>query len=211
MTRPVVLGLTGSIGMGKSTTAQVFREAGVPVWDADAAVHRLYAPGGAGVAAVAHLCPGAVAAGAVDRAALREAAMSDPGLLARLEAAIHPLAAADRAAFLRQAGAAGAAVAVLDIPLLFETGADREADATIVVSAPRDIQRARVLSRPGMTDAAFAAIEARQMPDAEKRRRATWVIETTGLDSARADVARILSEARERHARNSARHRNDGA
>ncbi len=198
MARPFLLGLTGSIGMGKSTTAAMFAAAGAAVWDADAAVHRLYAPGGAAVAAVAALAPGAVAGGGVDRAALRAALARDPGLLARLEAAVHPLVARDRAAFVEAAAREGRVVVVLDIPLLFETGAERQMDATAVVSAPAEVQRARVLARPGMTDAHLDGILARQMPDAEKRRRATWVIDTTPLAAAEAAVGRIMAAARAR-------------
>jgi dephospho-CoA kinase len=189
-----VLGLTGSIGMGKSTTAGFFAEQGARVWDADAAVHRLYAPGGAAVAAVAGLMPQAVRDGAVDRAALRAAVTGDAGLLKRLEAAVHPLVAADRLAFLDAARAEGARVAVCDIPLLFETGQAGAFDAVVVVSAPPEVQRGRVLARPGMTDAALDAILARQMPDAEKRARADFVVDTgAGLDAARAQVAAIMA------------------
>ncbi len=202
MRRPYVLGLTGSIGMGKSTTAAMFAEAGVPVWDADAAVHRLYAPGGAAVPRVAALCRDAVVQGAVDRGRLKAALAADPGLLLRLEAAVHPLVAADRAAFVADAAARGAPVVVLDIPLLFETGGETGVDATVVVTAPAEVQRARVLARPGMTPAQLDAILARQMPDAEKRRRATHVIETTTPEAARARVRDILERiaAEERHA-----------
>lgn len=213
MPRPYVLGLTGSIGMGKSTTAAMFADEGVPVWDADAAVHRLYGPGGAAVPAVAALCPAAVVAGAVDRGRLKQALAADPSLLARLEAAVHPLVAADRAAFLDEAAARGAPVVVLDVPLLFETGADAGVDATVVVTAPEAVQRARVLARPGMTEAQFRALLARQMPDAEKRRRATHVIETDTLEGARARVRALLAEiAAERgHARDRPGHRDHGA
>lgn len=193
MARPFLLGLTGSIGMGKSTTAAMFAAEGAAVWDADAAVHRLYSAGGAGVAAVAALAPGAVVDGAVDRARLRAALADDPGLLGRLEAAIHPLVAADRAGFVAAAHREGRTVVVLDVPLLFETGAAAGMDASVVVSAPADVQRARVLARPGMTAAHLDAILARQMPDAEKRRRATWVIETTTPEAARAAVRRIMA------------------
>ncbi|HEU0222255.1 MAG TPA: dephospho-CoA kinase [Paracoccaceae bacterium] len=191
----IVLGLTGSIGMGKSTTAGFFREAGVPVWCADEAVHRLYAPGGGGSAAIAALAPAAAREGAVDREALRQAVLADPGLLRRIEAAIHPLAAADRAAFLARARAAGAALAVCDIPLLFETGAETALDRVLVVTAPAEAQRARVLERPGMTEAALAAILARQLPDAEKRARADYVIDTAlGRDHARAAVQALIRD-----------------
>lgn len=194
MTRPFVLGLTGSIGMGKSTVAAMFREAGVPVWDADAAVAALYAPGGAGVPAIAALCPAAVAGGAVDRAVLRDWIAADPAALGRIEAAIHPLVAADRRRFLAAEAAAGARLVVLDIPLLFETGAESGADATLVVSAPPEVQRARVLARPGMTEAAFERLLAKQMPDAEKRRRADHVIWSVELGPTRREVGRLIAE-----------------
>ncbi len=190
----IVVGLTGSIGMGKSATAAVFADLGVPVWDADAAVHRLYRPGGAGVEPIRALAPDAATAQGVDRAALRAAILADPTLLARIEAAIHPLVAADRDAFLAQARAGGAALAVCDIPLLFETDADAWLDKVVVVSAPTEIQRARVLRRPGMTEEALDAILARQLPDAEKRARADYVVDTGGpKDHARAQVAAILA------------------
>jgi len=174
----MIVGLTGSMAMGKSTAARAIAEAGVPVWDADSAVHRLYAPGGAGARAVAALAPEAVGSDGVDRTALRAAVTADPELLPRIEAAIHPLVAADRAAFLARAEAEGAPLALCDIPLLFETGAETEFDRVIVVSAPAAQQRARVLARPGMTEAAFDRILARQTPDVEKRARADHVIDT---------------------------------
>jgi len=190
----IAVGLTGSIGMGKSTVAQAFADAGAAVWDADAAVHALYAPGGAGARAVAALAPQAVGADGVDRAALRAAALADPGLLARIEAAVHPLVAADRAAFLAAARDAGAAVAVCDVPLLFETGAEADFDAVVVVSAPADAQRARVLARPGMTPQALAAILSRQTPDAEKRARADFVIDTgKTVEAAQAQARAVLA------------------
>ncbi|MCC5966955.1 MAG: dephospho-CoA kinase [Natronohydrobacter sp.] len=189
--RPYRLGLTGSIGMGKSTTAGFFRELGVPVWDADAAVHRLYAPGGAAVGPVSALCPAAVVDGAIDRNVLKDWIARDKGALAKLEAVVHPLVAEDRAAFI--AGAQGPLV-VLDIPLLFEVGAD--VDGVLVVTAPTEVQRARVLARPGMTEAQFDAILARQMPDAEKRARADFVIETLDMDSTRRDVQNLVARLR---------------
>ncbi len=185
------LGLTGSIGMGKSTTARLFAEAGVPVWDADAAVHRLYRRGGGGAAAIAPLVPAAVVDGAVDRDRLRAAVLADPGLLARIEAAVHPLVAADRAAFL--AAEAGAPLVLLDIPLLYETEAEAWLDGVLVVTAPAGVQRARVLGRPGMTEAALDRILARQTPDAEKRARADFVIETDkGVEAARVAVQGLI-------------------
>lgn len=194
-TTPRLIGLTGSIGMGKSTTAAMFAEAGLPVWDADAAVHRLYAAGGPAGPLLAPLCPEAVGAdGAVDRAALKHWIARDPAALPAIERVVHPLVAADRAAFIARAAQAGAPAVVLDIPLLFETGADRDMDRVVVVSAPAEVQRARVLARPGMTAAQFDTILARQLPDAEKRARADDVIGTLTLEQARAAVARIVAE-----------------
>lgn len=189
--RPYRLGLTGSIGMGKSTTAGFFRDLGVPVWDADAAVHRLYGAGGAAVAAVGAVCPEAVQGAAVDRAVLKDWIATDPTALARLEHAVHPLVAKDREEFV--ADQSGPLV-VLDIPLLFETGA--KVDGVLVVSAPEAVQRARVLARPDMTAAQLDTILARQLPDAEKRARADFVIETTDMDSARAAVQDLVERLR---------------
>jgi len=183
------LGLTGSIGMGKSTTAQMFRDLGVPVWDADAAVHRLYQ--GAAVGPVGALCPSAVRDGQIDRAALKDWIARDPGALAKLEAVVHPLVAADRAAFIAQADAP---LVVLDIPLLFETRAD--VDGVLVVTAPPDVQRARVLARPGMDSVQFDRILSRQLPDADKRARADFVIETLDMDRTRAAVQDLVSKLR---------------
>ena len=195
MIRPYLLGLTGSIGMGKSATARLFAEAGVPVWDADAAVHRLYAPGGRGAAALAELAPEAVAGGGVDREALRRAVLADPGLLAQIEARVHPLVARDREAFV--AGNVGADLVLLDIPLLFETGAEAGLDGVLVVSAPPEAQRERVLARPGMSEAALAGILARQLPDAEKRARADFVVLTDkGVEAARRDVLSLIARIR---------------
>ncbi|HSF95990.1 MAG TPA: dephospho-CoA kinase [Thermohalobaculum sp.] len=191
----ITLGLTGSIGMGKSTALGFFAAEGVPVWDADAAVHRLYGTGGAGAEAIRAIVPEAVGAGGVDRAKLRAAILADPALLKRIEAAIHPLVAADRDAFLARARAAGAPLAVCDIPLLFETGAADWLDKIAVVSAPADLQRERVLNRPGMTPEAFEVILAKQIPDAEKRARADYVIDTSQtLDHARDQVRAILAD-----------------
>ncbi len=188
MSAPYRLGLTGSIGMGKSTTAGFFREAGVPVWDADAAVHRLYGPGGAAAGPVGRLCPQAVNGGAVDRAVLKAWIAQDPSALSRLEAVVHPLVAADREDFV---AAVRGPLVVLDIPLLFEVGA--EVDGVLVVTAPQEVQRARVLSRPGMSEAQLDQILARQMPDAEKRARADFVIETLDMDSTRAAVQDLVA------------------
>jgi dephospho-CoA kinase len=183
------LGLTGSIGMGKSTTAKMFRDAGIPVWDADAAVHRLYAKDGVAVGSVGALCPEAIEEGAVSRDRLKEALAKDPDLLSRLEKIVHPLVAEDRKAFL--ADNATAPLVVLDIPLLFETG-NSDIDSILVVSTDADTQRARVLARPGMTEEMFTRILARQLPDAEKRTRADHVIETNTLEQTRAAVADLI-------------------
>ncbi|MER8365068.1 dephospho-CoA kinase [Mesorhizobium sp. M0306] len=189
----IVLGLTGSIGMGKSTTAKMFAEAGVPVHDSDEAVHRLYA--GKAAPLVEAAFPGTTRSGAVDRAALAERVLGDAAALKRLEAIIHPLVRADADAFLAENRAAGAPLAVLDIPLLFETGGRNRVDKVVVVTAPPEVQRARVLARPGMSEEKFASILARQVPDAEKRRRADFVIDTgQGFDAARAAVKAIIAE-----------------
>ena len=186
------LGLTGSIGMGKSTTARLFADAGAPVYDADAAVHALYAAGGGAVGVVEALFPGVTAAdGGIDRVRLAARVTADPQALRRLEAAVHPLVGAHRAAAFAEL--AEAPVVVLDVPLLFETGGDAAVDAVAVVSCPPDVQRARVLARPGMTAARLDAMLARQTPDAEKRARADFVIDTgRGIDAARAQVAGVL-------------------
>lgn len=197
MSRPFQLGLTGSIGMGKSTTAGLFRAEGVPVWDADAAVHRLYAQGGAAVAPLAALLPDAVRGGSVSRETIREHLARDPGLLGPIEAIVHPLVAQDRDAFIAQAIAD---IVVLDIPLLFEKGTEATLDATLLVTAPASLQRARVLARPGMTEAHFATILARQMPDSEKRRRATHIVETLDLPSVTTYVRALLSHIRAENA-----------
>lgn len=190
----IVVGLTGSIGMGKSTVLAAFASLGVPVWSADEAVHRLYAAGGAGARAVAHLVPAAVGPDGVDRGRLRAAILSDPALLGKVEAAVHPLVAADRTEFLERARTSGAAVAVCEVPLLIETGPHDWLDRIVVVSAPPEAQRERVLERPGMTPEAFEAMLARQVPDAEKRARADFVIDTGGSrEAARAQVAAILA------------------
>ncbi|RMH40419.1 MAG: dephospho-CoA kinase [Alphaproteobacteria bacterium] len=199
MKRPFVLGLTGSVGMGKSTTADMFRDMGIPVWNADAVVHALYEPGQPGARAVATLCPDAIdEEGRVDRARLRAWVRETDDALAALDAAIHPLVQADRAAFIDRMAREGHDIVVLDIPLLFETGAEKEADAIAVVSAPAEVQRARVLARPGMTEADFERILARQMPDADKRARADYVIPTTDMDTTRKAVEDILRDIRAR-------------
>lgn len=192
MRRPFRLGLTGSIGMGKSTTAAMFADAGVPVWDADTAVHRLYARGGAAFDVLAAQFPDATGPDGIDRARLRAQVATDPDALTRIEAVVHPLVAAARAEFLARSEAAGIPLVVLDIPLLYETGAEAQLDAVLVVTAPPEVQRARVLTRPGMTPEVFARILARQMSDSEKRARADFTIETTGLEPTRAAVASLI-------------------
>jgi dephospho-CoA kinase len=187
------LGLTGSIGMGKSTTAAMFAAESIPVWDADAAVHRLYARGGAATAPLAALCPSALVNHAIDRAALKVWMASDKTALGQIEAVVHPLVAADRDGFLRNTAAE---IVVLDIPLLFEKGTEAALDATLLVTAPPDLQRQRVLARPGMTEAQFQAILSRQMPDVEKRARATHILETLSEDSARAYVRALIAYIR---------------
>jgi dephospho-CoA kinase len=186
-----IIGLTGSVGMGKSTTARLFAEAGVPVHDADAVVHRLYE--GDAAAAIEAAFPGTTAGGRVDRDRLAARVLNDPAALKRLEVIVHPLVHAAERRLLAEAAARGEQIAVLDIPLLFETGADQRVDAVVVVSAPPEVQRTRVLERPGMTLDKLESILARQMPDAEKRRRADFVVDTSrGLEAARAQVAVIL-------------------
>ncbi len=186
------VGLTGSIGMGKSTTAAMFAEAGIPVHDADAAVHRLYS--GKAAPLVEAAFPGTVTEGVVNREALGKAVLGNPQALKQLEAIIHPLVREEELDFISRAEAAGAPFVILDIPLLFETGGDTRVDKIIVVTAPADVQRERVLSRPGMTEEKFLSILARQMPDAEKRARADFIIDTSlGLAPARAEVARIIA------------------
>lgn len=185
------LGLTGSIGMGKSTTADFFRAAGVPVHDADATVHALYR--GAAVAPVEAAFPGVTRDGAIDRTALAARVLGDEAAVKRLEAIVHPLVRAAEVAFLERARVEGRRVVVLDIPLLFETRAEGRVDAIVVVTAPAEVQRVRVLARPGMSEAKFEQIRARQIDDAEKRRRAHFLVDTSrGLEAARASVAAIL-------------------
>ncbi len=189
----IVLGLTGSIGMGKSTTTAMFADEGALVWNADDAVHRLYAAGGAAVAPIAEAFPGVVVDGAVDRDRLAEALGRDEEAFRRLEAIVHPLVARGRLDDLAAAEARGVRLAVLDIPLLFETGGDAAVDAVVVVTAPAEVQAARVLARPGMTCERFEAILARQLPDVEKRRRADFLVDTgQGLETARARVREIV-------------------
>ncbi len=194
----ILIGLTGSIGMGKSTTAAMFREAGVPVYDADAAVHDLYDAGGAAVGPVGEAFPGVVRDGKVDREALRQAVLGNPEALKRLNAVVHPLVGKDRVGFFQKAEADGADMVVLDIPLLFETGGHANVDAVVVASAPAHMQRERVLARPGMTPDRLDAILAQQLADAEKRARAHFVVDTSrGLEPAREQVAEIIAVMRD--------------
>lgn len=189
----IVIGLTGSIGMGKSTVTAMFAEEGAIVWNADDAVHRLYARRGEGVAAIAARFPEAVVDGAVDRGVLSGLVLDDDSALADLEAIIHPLVAADRAHTIDAAVREGADLIVLDIPLLFEKGYEKFFDMVVVVSAPADVQKARVMARPGMSEKKFRAILMKQTPDAEKRRRADFVIETgVSLEETRAQVKALV-------------------
>ncbi|HLJ01117.1 MAG TPA: dephospho-CoA kinase [Bradyrhizobium sp.] len=190
----IVLGLTGSIGMGKSTTAKLFAEAGVPVYDADAAVHKLYE--GEAVSVIEAAFPGTTAGGKVDRNKLSVHVVHDPDAIKRLEQIVHPMLRASRQKFLRDAEQSGALVAVIDVPLLFETGGERNVDAVIVVTTSPELQRERILARPNMTEQKFEGILARQMPDAEKRKRAHFLVDTShGLDPVRAQIRDILNEA----------------
>ena len=190
----IVLGLTGSIGMGKSTTAKLFAEAGVPVYDADATVHMIYE--GEAVPAIEAAFPGTTAEGKVDRQRLSAQVLHDPAAMQRLEQIVHPMLRAHHEKFLADAERSGAAVAVVDVPLLFETGGDKRVDAVLVVSAAPEIQRQRILARDNMTGERLDAILARQLPDAEKRRRADFVVDTShGLDPVRKRIRDILEEA----------------
>jgi dephospho-CoA kinase len=189
----IIIGLTGSIGMGKSTVAKMFAEEGAPAFDSDAAVHALYAPGGAGVAPVGAAFPGVVKDGAVDRDALSARVVGNEAAIRQLESIVHPLVRQAQAEFLQANRAAGAKCVVLDIPLLFESGGTKLVDKVVVVSAPSQLQRERVLGRPGMTAEKFESILARQIPDAEKRARADFVIDTSGpFDATRAQVRAVL-------------------
>jgi dephospho-CoA kinase len=190
----IILGLTGSIGMGKSTTAKLFAEAGVPVYDADATVHMLYE--GDAVPVIEAAFPGTTAEGKVDRARLSARVVHDPAAIKQLEQIVHPMLGASRQKFLQEAEQSGAPVAVVDVPLLFETGGEKRVDAVVVVTTTPEIQRQRVLARDNMTGEMLDAILARQLPDAEKRKRADFVVDTShGLDPVRARIRDILSEA----------------
>jgi dephospho-CoA kinase len=224
----VIIGLTGSIGMGKSTVAGMFRRMRIPVYDSDASVHRLYARGGHAVRAIAAAFPEAVRNGAVDRAVLSRLVVGDRAAFKRLEGIVHPLVGRVRDDFLRRMARRGAPLVVIDVPLLFEIGGDVACDAVVVVSAPRFVQRARVLARPGMTEAKLDEMLARQVPDAEKRRRADFVV-ATGQPRRRTlrelhNIVRVMkarggthwpsdpfANRMRRHARNRPRYRNDGA
>jgi dephospho-CoA kinase len=189
--RPFMLCLTGSLGMGKSTVAKFFAEEGIPVHDSDAAVHALYE--GEAVPLIEAAFPGSVTGGKVDRAKLAGMVLNDNAALARLETIVHPLVTASRERFLTDAQAKGVPVVVLDVPLLFETIAESRCDAVVVVSAPPDLQRQRALQRPGMTDEKFAALIAKQMPDAEKRRRADFIVDSSkDFEHTRAQIREIL-------------------
>lgn len=190
----IILGLTGSIGMGKSATAEMFRAEGVPVYDADAAVHEIYDTDGAAVEPVGEAFPGVVKDGKVDRAELRKRVLNDVDALKKLESIVHPLVAHTQQKARDEAHAEDAHILVLDIPLLFETGGDKRVDFTVIVTAPYEIQRSRVLARPGMTEEHFEAILAKQMPDAEKRARADFIINTRiDLDYARDQVRGLIA------------------
>ncbi len=196
----IKLALTGSIGMGKSATAAMFAARRVPVYDADAAVHRVYAPGGAAVAPLEAEFPGVTGAdGGIDRPKLRQRVIDNPAAMKRLEEIVHPIVGGTQLAFLQKAIEDAQDIVVLDIPLLFETGGDKRADAVLVVTAPADVQRARVLARGQMTEAEFEAILARQVPDSVKRSRADFIIDTSqGFAAAEARVDEILAELRKR-------------
>jgi dephospho-CoA kinase len=201
--RPLLVGLTGSIGMGKSETARMFAQLGLPVYDADVAVHSLYEPGGTAVLPVSDAFPGCVRDGLVDRVALAARVTGDRAALARLEAIVHPLVAVKQQEFIDRATAAGADLVVLEIPLLLEIGGEARMDAVVVVSAPEDVQRRRVLSRDGMTETRLRHILSRQMPDAEKRARADYVVDTgAGFDRTFEQVRKIVTELRARRAGN---------
>lgn len=197
--RPIHVGLTGSIGMGKSETARMFAQLGVPVYDADAAVHRLYQAGGAAVEPIGTAFPGTVKDDAIDRVELSKRVTGDHAATQRLQAIVYPLMADERRKFLENAEKNGADIVVFDIPLLFETSGEGNMDAVVVVSAPSHIQRQRVLARPGMTEEKFDYLHSRQMPDEEKRAKAHFVVVTDkGLEHAFEQVKMILTELRER-------------
>ncbi|MEO0568369.1 MAG: dephospho-CoA kinase [Pseudomonadota bacterium] len=185
------LGLTGSIGMGKTTTARMFAEAGCALWDADKAVHRLYSEGGEAVVPLNAIFPEAIRSGAVSREALKEIIRQNADALSQIEAIVHPLVAKDRSNFLRSSKAK---ITVFDVPLLFETGGDKSMDAVVCVTAPIEVQKERVLARGTMTEIEFEKILAKQIPDAEKRMRSDYVIETISLDSAKTQVQHVIED-----------------
>jgi len=196
----ITVGLTGSIAMGKSETAKMFAERGILVFDSDAAVHALYGRGGDAVEAIRTLAPSAIEDGSVNRSKLAALVQADPALLGRIEALVHPMVKARQKDFLAHARASGAEIAVLDIPLLFETKRDREVDAIIVVSAAPEVQRRRALARPGMTAEKFGFILARQVPDLEKRARADYVIDTSvSLEATAREVDRVIHSLKKRN------------
>ncbi len=196
----IIAGLTGSIGMGKSTTARMFAEEGAAVFDADAVVHALYAPGGAAIEPLlAEFGPDILTDGGIDRSRLSDIVRNDPAAFATLDAIVHPLVREQREAFIAAAREEGRTIAVFDIPLLFETGGDQQMDVVIVVTAPPDVQRERVMARDGMTQAKFDAILTKQMPDSEKRARADFVVDTSqGMDAARDQVRQIVHQLERR-------------
>ncbi|SLN40613.1 Dephospho-CoA kinase [Roseovarius albus] len=187
------LGLTGSIGMGKSTTAQLFADEGCDTWDADAAVHRLYSTGGLAVEGIRKVFPEAIEDNAVSRAKLKQIISSDETALKQIEEIVHPLVRADRLEFIE---VSDRDIVIFDVPLLFETNSQNEFDAVVCVTAPADVQKQRVLARPGMTEAHFQIILGKQMPDAEKRKRADYIVETTTLEHAKMQVQQIVSDIR---------------
>ena len=198
----LLLGLTGSIGMGKSTTADMFRAEGAPVYDSDRLVHDIY--NGPAAMEIERAFPGATVGGAVDRNRLASIVLGDAEAMKRLEAIVHPLVWEGRRRFLEEQARRGVKIAVLDIPLLFETGADKDVDAIVVVTAPKSLQRARVLARTNMTEEKFEAILARQTPDEEKRRRADFIVHTdAGVEAARGEVRAILKTLQAREAQKS--------
>ncbi len=189
----VIVGLTGSIGMGKSETAKMFRTLGIAVYDADAAVHAIYAPGGSAVAPIEAAFPGVTGVNGVDREALAKQVLNDSAALKKLESIVHPLVGLEQQKFLQQAAAENAGIVVIDVPLLYETGGESRVDCVVLVSAPYELQRERVLARPGMIEEKFQAILAKQVPDAEKRQKADYIIDSSqGLEPAMAQVEALI-------------------
>ncbi|HEX4890378.1 MAG TPA: dephospho-CoA kinase [Alphaproteobacteria bacterium] len=189
----VIVGLTGSIGMGKSETAKMFRRLGIAVYDADAAVHGIYAPGGSAVAPIEEAFPGVTGPNGVDRDALAKRVLNDPAALKKLESIVHPLVGLEQQKFLAQAAAEKAEMIVIDVPLLYETGGQKRVDCVVLVSAPYELQRERVLARPGMSEEKFQSILAKQVPDAQKREQADYIIDSSkGLEAAMAQVEALI-------------------